>query len=410
MNCKFVNEILKNTAYPRISGTISEKTAAEYIKSLCDKMNFNAKIESFPLTMYETKTAKLIIDGKEISCTAHFGSASKNIKAEIFYLSSDSEILLKKCKGKIVLIDTPLRYALYDKLTQNGAVGVITYNGNLCFKENDIDQKELCFKIKEENLLPCLNIGAADAFDIVKKNRKTAEITVEQTSYVGESHNVILDIDGETDEMIVVSAHYDSTQHSNGAYDNMSSCIGLFYLAEYFSLHRLKRKIRLLWCGSEERGLLGSEEYCDMHKAENEKTVLNVNLDMLGTVMGSFCAFDCINEEMERFITKFLARHRFPANVKYSIRSSDSNSFIKAGVPAVSFGRHSPANFGTIHTRFDTAELVSAKRLLGDMKIIAQFTEVFANAENFPVSLEISEKIKTDTQNFFNRKTRAIKE
>ena len=410
MNYKFVNEILKNTAYPRISGTESEKTAAEYIKSLCTKMNFNAKIEGFPLTMYETKTANLVIDGKEIPCTAYFGSANKSVKAELFYLSSDSEFLLKKCKGKIALIDMPLRYAIYDKLTQNGAVGVITYNGNLCFKGNDIDQKELFFKPEEENLLPCVNVAAADAFDAVKNNRKTAEITTKQSSYIGESHNVILDIKGEMDETIVISAHYDSTPHSNGAYDNMSSCIGLFYLAEYFSLHRPKRSIRLLWCGSEERGLLGSEEYCAMHKTENEKTVLNVNLDMLGTVMGDFCAFDCINEEMERFLTKFLARHRFPATVKYSIRSSDSNSFIKAGIPAVSFGRRSPANFGTIHTRFDTAELVSAKRLLGDMKIIAQFTEVFANAESFPVSLEISDKIKTDIQNFFNRKTPAVKE
>ena len=47
---------------------------------------------------------------------------------------------------------------------------------------------------------------------------------------MGDSHNVILDLPGETDEMIVLSAHYDSTPLSQGVYDNMSGSVGLLVL------------------------------------------------------------------------------------------------------------------------------------------------------------------------------------
>ena len=41
-----------------------------------------------------------------------------------------------------------------------------------------------------------------------------------------------------------------------------------------------------MFCGSEERGLLGSKAYVRDHEAELEKIVLIINLDMIGTYMG----------------------------------------------------------------------------------------------------------------------------
>ena len=47
--------------------------------------------------------------------------------------------------------------------------------------------------------------------------------------------------------------------------------------------------LRFVWCGSEERGLLGSKAYCEAHEEELKKGVLNVNLDMIGCTTGSNC-------------------------------------------------------------------------------------------------------------------------
>lgn len=408
MNCNAINKILSDTSYIRTGGTKEEKRCAEYLKSICAQMRLNAKTEPFSVMMYDTKLAKLIIDSKEIPCTGYWGSANKTVKAKLYYLRGTDAVSLKRCKDRIVLVDNAVGYNLYDKLVANGAKGFITYNGNLCFNDRDIDQKEIRFVIHEENRIPAVNIYVGDALDIVKMESKVAEIILEQTQHIGESYNVILDLEGETEETVVISAHYDSTSLSTGAYDNMSGCIGLLYLAEYFSAIPHRRRIRLLWCGSEERGLLGSLEYCRMHKDELKNTVLNINLDMLGSVMGEFVAFSCVNEEMADFFVDFFAKHRFPASVRHAIRSSDSNSFVYNKVPAVSFARYAPSNIGSVHTRYDKAGMLSAKRLLGDLKIIAQFTEYIVNAFDFSIPMNISEKIKNDVEKYMIRKISAV--
>lgn len=402
MNCKTVNKILSDTAYVRIGGTSAEKQCAEYFKSACEQLGLNATIEPFPVTMYDINCAKLTVDGKEITCTGYGGAGMGTVSASLYYLQSTDKHSLKKCKDKIVLVDKAVGYKLYDMLLENGAKGFITFNGSIYYADRDILEKEIRFEA--EALIPAVNINVSDAIDIVRRQSKHAEITLEYTKYIGESNNVILDIKGETDQTVVICAHYDSTPFSVGAYDNMSSCIGLLYLAEYFSQIPLHRGIRLLWCGSEERGLLGSLEYCRLHKNELKNTILNINLDMLGSVLGEFAAFSCANEEMEDFLKKFLKKHRFPASVRYAIRSSDSNSFVHYGVPAVSFARYAPSGASAIHTRYDTAETVSPKQLLKDMKIIARFCEYIANTPVFQFPIDISEKIKNDVADYMKRR------
>ncbi len=101
-------------------------------------------------------------------------------------------------------------------------------------------------------------------------------------------------------------------------------------------------------------------------------------------------------------LERFLAKHRFGGSVKFDIRSSDSNSFVYYGVPAVSFARYFPSALSPVHTRYDTADFVSERRLLDDMRLIAKFTEYAANAE-LP-EREIDEKISTAVSNYFQRR------
>jgi Zn-dependent M28 family amino/carboxypeptidase len=149
---------------------------------------------------------------------------------------------------------------------------------------------------------------------------------------------------------------------------------------------------------------LGSLAYCHAYQNELKNTALNINLDMLGSVMGEFVAFSCANEHTAEFMKRFFSKHRYPASVKHAIRSSDSNSFVYYGVPALSFARYAPSNTGAVHTPYDKAEIVSAKTLLADMKIIAKLTDLFVSAQPLPASLDISDKIKDDVENYMKRK------
>ena len=294
-------------------------------------------------------------------------------------------------------------YSTYDKLAESGAVGFITTCGRTPSPNQDLDFREIRFTTADGTYLPGVNIHMTDALELVRAGAREAEMTVTHTARTGRSYNVVLDIDGASDETVVVSAHYDSTNLSVGAYDNMTGAIGLLYLAEQLSKEKLNRRVRLLWCGSEERGLLGSLAYCRQHADALAGTVLNINLDMIGSVLGGFTAFNCANEEMSGVLERFLAKHRFGGSVKFDIRSSDSNSFVYYGVPAVSFARYFPTASSPIHTRYDTALFVSEKQLLDDMRLIAKFTLYAANGA-LPCGA-IAEKISDSVTTYFKRRT-----
>ncbi len=400
MNIKNVNKILTDTAYPRIGGTPSEKAGADYLICACNALGLTARLQSFPRTLFTVTTETLTADGRQIPCSGYYGSACGTVEGAFYYLQGTDAASLKKCKDKIVLTDKALDYKLYDLLTANGAKGCITYSGNVQFPNRDLERREIRFTVPNNTKLPAVHIHSADAIALVKSGCKRCCLTVAQTPYPAQSWNVVLDLPGKSQETVTISAHYDSTTLSNGAYDNMSGCIVLLYLAEYFSRHPHQRSIRLLWCGSEESDLVGSLAYCRDNDLEN--TVLNINLDMLGCVMGEFTAFSCADEKMQVALGAFLKKHRIAGSVRYGIRASDSNSFAYYGVPAVSFARYAPACTATIHTRYDTKETISAKQLLADANYILKFTDWVVNTPN--LSYCVSLKIKESVDAYMERK------
>ena len=408
MKVNEVDRILSDTAYVRVSGTPDEVRCAEYLHDICAQMGLDAKIEKFSLTMFNEDKAELFADGKRINCKSYFGCGCGTVKAELYYLVDDEPYSLEKCKNKIVLSEMPVNSKLYEKLVDNGAVGFITYNGDVEIPDKDIIRKELRFHIEADKKIPGVNIHAKDAVALVKSRSKSIEMTVEQTCYEGSSQNIVLDLLGDTDETVTITAHYDSTSLSLGAYDNMSGSIALLYLAEYFAKKHHRRGLRLMWCGSEERGLIGSLEYCKSHKAELENCILNINLDMLGTVMGKFVSICTADEKMVDYVKAFLSDKRISSTVNHAIRSSDSNSFALYGVPSVSFVRYAPGSIAKIHTRYDTSDVLDPQRIIDDADVVAKFTEIALNASDFPTEKGISDKIKEDVDTYFSNFSRIL--
>ncbi|MGN0977432.1 MAG: M28 family metallopeptidase, partial [Faecousia sp.] len=307
------------------------------------------------------------------------------------------------CRGKIVLFDGYLRYWLYQDLLANGALGFVSYDGNANYCDRDIDRRELRSFVHQGNRIPGVNINAKDAIELVRKGVTTAKIILRQEEYTGHSHNVILDLPGETPEYIAFSAHYDSTPLSQGAYDNMSGSIGLLGIAEYFVNHPHRYSLRFLWCGSEERGLLGSKAYCQ-DEEELKNCVLNINLDMIGCIMGKFISCVTGEEKLCHYITYLGAELGFGVTSEQGVYSSDSTPFADKGVPAVSFARRAPNNTATIHNSYDTMALMKGEQMVEDIDFLIAFADRMANAKRCPVAREIPEAMKEKLDVYLNRK------
>lgn len=404
MDVTQINQIFADTAYVRMGGSESELRCANYLKKKCAEMGLEARFEEFEVDMAEIEEAELIVDGKTIPCKGYLCCGSGEVTAPLYYMPHDDGYSLSCCKGKIVLNDGYMGYWRYQDLLENGAVGFITYDGNANYQDENIDQRELRSYVSKGNKILGVNINAKQAIELVKHGAKEATIRIKQKEYKGKSRNVVLDMPGECEEIIVATAHYDSTSLSQGAYDNMSGSIGLLGIAERFAKENHHYGLRLIWCGSEERGLLGSKAYVAAHEEELKKVVLNINLDMIGCIMGKFIACCTSEEKLVHYLEYMSCVEGFGIRPYQDVYSSDSTPFADKGVPAVSFARIAPQNTATIHNSYDTVKVMSAEQMLVDIEFINLFTSKMANAGKCPVSREMPENMKEKLDIYLARK------
>ena len=404
MNKKTVREILKQTDYVRTSGSAEEEKAAEYLRSLCEQLGAKAYMEPFDVDTAEIHSASLTVDGRPVPCKGYKLCGSGSVEAPLCYLPNTDPASLTRAKGKIVLLDTGITYWVYQDLLDAGAVGFITYDGDVHFPDRDIDQKTLRPYVSKGRKVPCMNINAKDAFALVRSAPEKVRIAVEQTESVSSSRNVVAELPGRTEEWIVLSAHYDSTPLSHGTYDNMSGCIGLLGILDALrGKAPLRYGLRFLFCGSEEVGLLGSKAYTAAHEDALEKIALNLNLDMIGTYMGKFIACVSAEDGLVHYLQYLCALRGWGIQVRQDVYSSDSTPFADHGVPALSFARIAPKSQATIHNRYDTKALLSEEQLLEDIAFLADFTLQMADAVRCPVSREIPENVRTKLDEYLLR-------
>lgn len=404
MNLDKIREIFENTAYVRMGGSEEELRCARYIQTLCKELGLESALESFPVEMARIEEAVLTVDGESIPCEGYLCAGSGQVEAPLYYLRGSDPWSLEQCRGKIVLVDGYMGYWLYQDILENGAVGFITYDGNANYADRDIDRRELRSFVSKGNKLLGVNINAKDAIALVEKDAALARITLRQQEYMGQSHNVVAQLPGEREECVVFTAHYDSTSLSQGAYDNMSGVVGLLAIAEHFAAAPHGYGLRFVWCGSEERGLLGSKAYVESHSEEQKSWVLNINLDMIGCIMGKFLACCTSEEALVSYIRYLAAEEGFGIRAYQDVYSSDSTPFADKGVPAVSFARIAPSNTATIHNSYDTAKVMSPAQMARDVEFILAFARRMVCAKQCPVEREMPENMKEKLDIYLNRK------
>lgn len=403
MNAVELMQILEDNAYIRTSGTEEELRCARYIQNRISEFGLQAQLQPFGVPMARITCAELIVDGVSVPCTGYLCAGNYDVEAPLYYLRHTDAYSLNQCRGKIVLVDGAVGYWKYQDLVQNGAVGYITCNGTIYSPDRDIDQKEQRAYVHQGNRMPAVNIHAADAIEIIRRKGAIAHIRLQQEEWTGESHNVVLDIPGETEEYIAFTAHYDSTPLSVGVYDNMSGAVGLLYLAEYFSKQKTRFGLRFIWCGSEERGLLGAKYYCeDPERIKN--CILNINLDMIGCLMGRFITCVTGGERLSGYISCLSNELGFQNDVYRDVYSSDSTPFADKGIPAVSFARIAPRTMAGYHDRFDTMECMSGDQMVEDFEYVLVFTKRVANAKCCPFPREMPEDMRKKLDNYLGIK------
>jgi hypothetical protein len=219
-------------------------------------------------------------------------------------------------------------------------------------------------------------------------------------------HNVAAMLPGQTDEYVIIGAHYDHLglggQHSlapsltgtvhPGADDNASGTAGVMELARFFATQpRQKRGILFLNFAGEEQGLLGSAYYADHPILPLAKAVAMINLDMIGRMrdnklyIGGTASGSNLKPMLEKIIPTSGLRVDYSGGTTEG--SSDHTSFTSHQVPALFFFSGLHADYHKPSDTWDKIDAPAAARLLA---LVAEVAESLRDAPERPAFVKLA--------------------
>ncbi len=177
----------------------------------------------------------------------------------------------------------------------------------------------------------------------------------EQTVKAKQPPNLICILPGETDEIILVGAHFDHIAAGDGVVDNWSGASLLPSLL--YSLNELPRRHTFVFVSfaAEEQGLVGSNFYAQKLTPDERKRIYAmVNLDTLGLGPSEVWTSRADQPLLDALIAIANAL-KLPIqgmNVE-RVGSSDSESFAKIGVPRITVHSLATETLTLLHSKQD---------------------------------------------------------
>ena len=402
-------EFLRQFDFIREAGTEGEQAAAEKIRKYLEQNvsgpGITFREEPFSFEESRILEARLVVtepyqkEYSVVGCAGCGNTPENGVEAPFLYVENGDEISLAYARGKIVLVNGIVRKAFYQKLVEAGATGFVMLSGTPIDEGEDLRPARRSLRGVEETPIQGVTVHYKDAVELVERGASRVRLILRQEKEKRISRNLILRIDGSqrADEILTVSAHYDSVPEGPGAYDNMAGAVIVMELCRYFSVHRPRRTMEFLWFGAEEKGLYGSLNYVERHGEELAAHRFNMNVDLAGQTIGGTVIGVTGNPEICQILSAYAHEAGMGVSLKHQIWGSDSNSFAWKGVPAMTLNRD---GFG-MHTRHDTAALISVWSLERSSRLLAMVAERLASAEVFPFPREVPEKFREELNVFF---------
>lgn len=393
--------------YIREAGTPAELQAAQTIQQELAGFGVDSHTEEFEIDTYQIlEAAFTVTEPYEKTYTiAGYGRCGDTpdggIEAPFLYAENGDDISLSYARGKIVMVNNPMRPDMYQKLVKAGAVAFLTVTGDPIDEGVDRVPTARALPPMAETPIQGAALHHIDAAKIVTRGASKARLTLKQQSGKATSRNVIARIPGTdlADEILTLTAHYDSVPAGKGAYDNMAGCAIIMELCRYFKAHQPRRTLEFVWFGAEEKGLVGSRNYVITHENELTHHMFNMNVDLAGQLIGGTVVGVTGDAAICHMIEYMAHEIGMGRSTKNQIWGSDSNSFAWKGVPAMTLNRD---GYG-MHTRHDTIDLISPWSLQRSAQLLGYIADRLAQIPVMPFPRQIPEEFANQLNRFLNR-------
>ncbi len=398
---------MEQFTYIREAGTEGEMKAALAIQKELESFGVESRQEEFEIDTWKIIEAEFTVTEpfEKTYTVAGYGRCGSTpeggIEAPFLYAENGDDINLSFAKGKIVMVNNPVNGDMYKKLVKAGAVAFLSISGTPIDEGEDRLLYTRAVPKCGETPIQGVVLHHKDAMEIVDGGASRARLTLKAELGKAVSRNVIARIEGTEipEEVLTLTGHFDTVPQGPGAYDNMAACAIILELCRYFKAHPARRTMEFVWFGAEEKGLLGSRNYTEVHKDELKNHQFNMNVDLAGQLVGGTVIGVTGDAAICNMIEYMASEIGIGMVTRNSIWGSDSNTFAWNGVPAMTLNRD---GFG-MHTRHDVVEYISHWSLERSAKLLGHIAESLGNIAVMPFPRAIPEQFMEELDKYFNR-------
>lgn len=322
----------------RETGKRGQKMAAAFIAAYFDELNLKGPVAGSyyqPVPLFRTSAPVVTLKASttEVSSESYvfYGSGHTNGEVSLPLVfagkGSDSDLAKVDIRDKAVLIffdgnasitNNPILSNLLDKGAKRLLVAIEKTEdftrisglvkrfsgGRLGLENPKTEETTGSFIVSPDMAGKFFNttndklIKAWESKQLSKIKSTSIQYSIQQSVASVNSENILGYLEGtdKKDEVVVVTAHYDhigiSTRAegdkiNNGADDDGSGTVAVLAMAKAFAQAKKegngpRRSILFMTVTGEEKGLLGSEYYSEHPVYPLDKTVVNLNIDMIG--------------------------------------------------------------------------------------------------------------------------------
>ena len=319
---------------PRQSATAEEEAAAEYLRQELESLGYEVGLQPFTFERMAPERALRLPDGETLIGIPLRMSGLGTVSGPLVHvgLAKKDDIPDEGLTGRIALIQRGeiLFEEKVSRVAGAGASAAVIYN----------NVPRLFAGVMESQAdIPAMSLSQDDGKRLLEMMAAgTLDVTVSLETKTYSSRNVVAEFpgDSDSDRVLIVGAHYDTTPGTQGANDNGSGVASLMSVArELAEGPPLPFRLRFLLFGAEEVGLFGSHHYVgSLDQDEIDSIVAMINID----VPGSGKSLEAIGDTMlAAEAVRYAREHGIPIRREQSLdgASSDHAPFREAGVPVL---------------------------------------------------------------------------
>jgi len=336
---------------PRVSGTPSEQAAQALVEALfADAGLQGVEAQGFDWTLW-TREGTSTVNGE--AAWAWSPSPAGTVTGTLATDEVSGQIALSR-SGQVA------RAEAFANAWLGGAIGLVHISEVI-----DADGSDLVEVGHTLDGISLPAVAVSDALGDTLQVGETVTLDIGARLSPHTSYNVIGTVPGSGDGgPIFVTAHYDSWDTSESAFDNGLGVAGLVLLARQMAQLQPRRDVVFLAMAAEEQGVQGAQAWVAQNEDRARSGVLVLNLDVMWSAEGTYWVNADASRHMTRGLELATAEGLEPRDGGAPSPASDHLAFQGRGVPAFWATRQPDRHYHTTHDRLEFLDLEQAAAAL----------------------------------------------